>query len=459
MDQEDDERLCKRRWGEDRQIVVEESNDYFNDVLGHGRIALPVLDSWLKAIQWIGVGHIDKYSPRTDPMAIETLSKQLIQVKRRMRPAMDRCALCAPAVSSPQIFADARAACNPYEALGEGRKGRLNSLFMNRSAIKLVNMDAILGFCLTRKTNKEPFVFVDLCGAPGGFSEYILSRCLAQNIPFCKGFGMSLTGENEYGEGIPWKLKDITVCEGSRRVEYKVCPGWDGSGDVMDWKNVCALQSMIVCPESRKSHSETEKVDLVVADGGMNAQRDSEDQEGITQKLVVCEVAAALDILKKGGMFVIKLFGFQSSIIRSVLIYLFSVFENLIALKPITSRPASAERYVICTGFEGHNAGWSALHWRNEAFMGCLGDWARRNLTSIGNADELLSACNGYLNDFDHDLLVLNLKACHAILSFLSAKVRNGGGCDMLQHSTEARIDFEEYRKRWQLDGASLRNR
>jgi len=40
--------------------------------------------------------------------------------------------------------------CNLCGSLGEGRGGSLNTLFKNRSAIKLANIDALLGLTLTK---------------------------------------------------------------------------------------------------------------------------------------------------------------------------------------------------------------------------------------------------------------------------------------------------------------------
>lgn len=69
-----------------------------------------------------------------------------------------------------------------FEILGEGKRhhGLNQRMFMNRSAIKLANVDALLDFRLTVQPmtqSNETFGFVDLCGAPGGFSEYIMYRC------------------------------------------------------------------------------------------------------------------------------------------------------------------------------------------------------------------------------------------------------------------------------------------
>ena len=61
--------------------------------------------------------------------------------------------------------------------------------------MKLANMDHIFSL-IPREDGigEDFFTFVDLCGGPGGFSEYILLRCKQQNQK-CRGFGISLKVE------------------------------------------------------------------------------------------------------------------------------------------------------------------------------------------------------------------------------------------------------------------------
>ena len=62
-------------------------------------------------------------------------------------------------------FCRTRSALNRFESLGR-------HIFMNRSAMKLANMDHILDGALGASAS-----FVDICGGPGGFSEYLTWRC------------------------------------------------------------------------------------------------------------------------------------------------------------------------------------------------------------------------------------------------------------------------------------------
>ena len=427
----------------------------------------------------------DTHDSRMLQLMIQHLSQQLVQVKRRLQPATERynhyhgnvVTVASTRTTAKDIFHVARRNCNPYEVLGEGQQHGLNQyLFMNRSAIKLVNIDAILDFTLTTTTTNE-FKFCDLCGAPGGFSEYLLWRfhqnyynqnychqdgwntkdgnhlSSPKQLTSCRGYGMSLMGNNEHGYGLPWKLQETNRytnndnnndnhyyyvnnnnngnhSNGEFRSSYKICYGVDGTGDIYNWENVAALQdtiykddianAQIECEDGSHNH-EYGKVHLVVVDGGLDVQRNTEYQEEVSLKLVVSETAAALSILCTGGTFVIKLFGFQTSIVRTMMLHLYMMFDRIIAMKPISSRPASAERYVVCQGYHGHPSHWSGQRWCNDLYLSrpcTIMNYATSDINYIEKETQLLR----YLDEFDRDMYLLNLKASFAILSYIERK-------------------------------------
>jgi cap1 methyltransferase len=399
------------------------TGDCYDEVMkGHTlNVNGSVRSSWLQNIKWLSMDDSTEIEPAAIPLPADAASQQvamstqmkalhhqLSQIKRRLWPASEDCSRADS--QDPYVhFEQARRACNPLEVLGEGRQGGLNSLFMNRSAIKLANLNALLGFSLSRHDGKGPFVFADLCGAPGGFSEYILQHC---RHPLCRGYGMSLVGSNEQGRGADWKIRNTN--------NYQTCYGADGTGDIYNWENVLALQSMVRtdCANTNASTCiEDGKVHLVLADGGFDAQRDSEHQEELAQKICICQAAAALTLLKEGGMFVMKMFGFRTAPIRTLMRNLMDAFDHIIAIKPISSRPASAERYVVFSGFKGTNNEFDGLKWRKYTF---LGDTGRVALTDakVKRARHL----DNYLDAIDLDMVNLNLKTCFAILSHLQSR-------------------------------------
>jgi cap1 methyltransferase len=388
---------------------------------------------WLNRWRGDHHGHVDGHSLQDE---VRSLTKQLIQLKQRLDPAAQNCSRACQSTARDE-FNEARAACNPYEVLGEGGKGGLNTLFMNRSAIKLANVDALVSFDLIQPGRPDRFKFVDICGAPGGFSEYIIHRCCEYGIPSCQGYGMSLGGVNEHGRGLTWKLSEGTFRKKGTHCRYSRCTGKDGTGDIYNQENVDFMKLMM------QAHGNDE-ADLVVADGGFDAQRDCEDQESLSQKLIVCEVAASLSCLRKGGTMVLKMFGAQTEVIRCVMAEIGLAFRDVLLTKPISSRPASAERYLVASGFQGLPTDWDPRSWRDRMFLG--------QASGLHQPEE--HAGFRLIDIFDRDMLMLNLKACFAILSYMETKERDFTSGKEQRDSTFRGLDeipIGPYRRGWFL--------
>ncbi|CAN0429179.1 unnamed protein product, partial [Scytosiphon promiscuus] len=54
---------------------------------------------------------------------------------------------------------------------------------------------------------------------------------------------------------------------------------------------------------------------------------------------------------EEGGSFVCKLFECWTESTAALVYLLHRKFRRIAIIKPITSRPASGERYLVCTGF------------------------------------------------------------------------------------------------------------
>ena len=94
-------------------------------------------------------------------------------------------------------------------------------------------------------------------------------------------------------------------------------------------------------------------VDIITADGGFDFSIDFNNQEKLSHKLIYCEIVTALTIQNKGGSFICKFFDLYTELSLS-LIYLLSCFYKEVFInKPLTSRPANSEKYIICKDFIG----------------------------------------------------------------------------------------------------------
>lgn len=330
-------------------------------------------------------------------------------------------------------------AVNPYESLYFTFDGEddndcdSGTPLVSRSALKLCNIDALAGFVFAAKAKdissksgitKESSIFVDLCGAPGGFSQYLTYRG-----GYSRGYGMSLHGRSSTGDsmGVAW---NVSAIEKEERKEFTVCTGKDGTGDIYNWENVLSLERTIQNDSESDSIPlagalNSTKVAVVVADGGIDAQRNAPDQELIANKLVASQTAAALYLLDNGGIFVIKMFGFQSHMCRKLMAFVCreKLFKKVMVIKPVTSRPASAERYVFCKGFKRSTLG------EDFDFLKLRDKWLENNTedkadgtdrdTSDMSSNEDKRKCMNFLNLVDRDLLCLNIRACTNIIKYL----------------------------------------
>lgn len=217
-------------------------------------------------------------------------------------------------------FRRARSAANPYESVGRGP-------FLNRSAMKLVNMDHV--FQLTaamRSSDGSHFTFADVCGGPGGFSEYLLWRGVSVQVAApqnqVRGYGISLKDEV-----CDWKLGACTTTQASFKISY----GADGTGNLYELSNIRHFRDNVVL----KNHPLG--VHLVVADGGFLDARDQRNQEQMMTRLVVAEVLTMFSILGASGSFVCKTFEIATPMMLQLVWLLHQCFERITVVKPIVS--------------------------------------------------------------------------------------------------------------------------
>ena len=168
--------------------------------------------------------------------------------------------------------------------------------------------------------------FLDLCGAPGAFSVYLL-----ENYPEAQGAGISLMS------GIPWWGDLLTKYED----RFKLITGEEGTGDLYVKEN----------REAVVSHFQ-QGCDLVVADGGFCVEGSEEVQELMTARLVLSEVIVALQSLTTSGNFVCKIFDTFSDLLGSIIFCLSQSFQKLLIVKPASSRDVNSERYIVGFGYK-----------------------------------------------------------------------------------------------------------
>lgn len=219
-------------------------------------------------------------------------------------------------------YTSARNKANPFEFVGR-------SIFLNRSAIKLANTDAVYNVtqhlgAFANKTTKGSFTFCDIAAGPGGFTQYIQWR-----RPDAVGYGMTLRETD-----LDWDRKNLDM------TRFQAIYGTDNSGNLYtQWEFfVNTVRKTIV-----------EGVDLVTGDGGFDVEetKDYSRQEFLSSRLLLTQILVGLSTLRSTGSFVCKVFDTVTSISADLLYVCAACFEEVTIFKPVSSRPASTERYIV----------------------------------------------------------------------------------------------------------------
>lgn len=232
---------------------------------------------------------------------------------------------------------------NPFEEIG-------NSIFMNRAAVKLANIDAIYNISQAYTNILVPqyiqdgdrFTFCALADAPGGFTEY-----LQYKRPGGRGYGISLeVPTSEDPKPLKWRGDRLDITP----EKFQIPKVGDGTGNL--YTNAIAFIQFV------KRENPT-GVSLVVADGGFspedepNAEKREEmyeKHEMRSSRLILSEVLTALGCLSKNGVLVLKLYNTYTEFTAQLLYLLAYAFNNISIIKPISSRPTNEERYLVGIG-------------------------------------------------------------------------------------------------------------
>ena len=94
-----------------------------------------------------------------------------------------------------------------------------------------------------------------------------------------------------------------------------------------------------------------EKVNFITADGGFDWNNEN-IQEQESAVLIFGQIITALNIQKKGGSFVLKMFETFTDLSMKFIMILKYFYETVHINKPLTSRESNSERYIVCINFK-----------------------------------------------------------------------------------------------------------
>ena len=197
---------------------------------------------------------------------------------------------------------------------------------------------------------------------PGGFIEatrYIRKLVADKHneiIQQDKAFGITLIDNTR--RNVPaWKQSNIFL---KQHPEVIISTGVDGTGNIYNIDNILSLEKLILHHTNNNDNIVDDVrdvrdgiVDFITADGGFDYSIDYNYQEQASSKLIFCEIITALKYQRMGGNFVCKFFDINSYITVEMLYILYLAYDKITIYKPLTSRIANSEKYIICNNFIG----------------------------------------------------------------------------------------------------------
>lgn len=188
----------------------------------------------------------------------------------------------------------------------------------------------------------SPLKCMFLAEGPGGFAEAFIKfrtmKLSEMNVNQSdKYYGITL--KSNHDKNIPeWKItKDVLK---NIQINY----GADNTGNLYNYCNIEWL------------HNNFEPIDFITADGGFDFSADFNGQEELSFRLILCEILSAIFLQKKGGTFILKVFDMFTLNTLKIIQVIKLFYDTVYIVKPLTSRPANSEKYLVCTHFKGIDA-------------------------------------------------------------------------------------------------------
>jgi 23S rRNA U2552 (ribose-2'-O)-methylase RlmE/FtsJ len=211
---------------------------------------------------------------------------------------------------------------------------------LSRSYFKMMEMLHLSNFFNLFKTDNIRTAHV--CEGPGGFIEAVFDEAFKSKKKIQTSVAMTLRSKQTNVPG--WKRASQFL---HKNKNVRIIYGEDETGNIMKPENQQYFIDYCINP------SYGGKMNIFTADGGFDFSCDYLKQEQMIFPLLLASTKIGFEVLKKGGVFILKLFDFyQKSTVD--LIYLLSChFTEWTLYKPATSRPCNPEQYFIGKGFTG----------------------------------------------------------------------------------------------------------
>lgn len=232
---------------------------------------------------------------------------------------------------------------NPYELVYTQKKydNFPDSIYslkpLSRSYFKMIEILDLIRFFTYNDQVKSAHV----CEGPGGFIEALFDEASKKKKKIKMSIAMTLKSKQTNVPG--WK-KAAQFLKKNKCI--RILYGEDDTGNII--KPINQQYFIDYC-----NNPVYGKINIFTADGGFDFSYDYENQEQLIFPLLVASTKIGFEVLKKGGVFILKFFDFYHKYTTDLLYFLSCYFSEWTLYKPATSRPCNPEQYFIGKGFTG----------------------------------------------------------------------------------------------------------
>lgn len=214
---------------------------------------------------------------------------------------------------------------NPFSEIGK-------SLFKYPDSVKLANLDAILDITKhqtgyytyqTMFAEDEDYSYLDINGAPGGFSEYLQWR-----RPGLHGIGISPDIH------IPWTEEILDTI-----MRFHIHKGNDNTGEIKT--NIEPISKYTLEVHARG-------LDIVMAslfpasENFIQGLTDDDTFHELTAILIT-----AVNTMRQDGTFILRFYDSYSNLARDFIYLMASIFESIWIMKPISTDLWTQEKFLV----------------------------------------------------------------------------------------------------------------
>ena len=292
------------------------------------------------------------------PRTVESLSRQFLtdgherkheyeDEERHLHAQRNRIQVYESALPSGKNWEYYKKAVNPYEWVYTQKKyvcfpDSIASVRpLSRSYFKMVEILELSSF-FSHLPPQTALRTAHVCEGPGGFIEAVYDESQKHGRRCQQSIAMTLRSRQSH---VPSWRKAAQFLKRNRSVQ--VIYGEDGTGDILKPENQQYFIDYVVYETAHQ------RVDLFTADGGFDVSDQYEAQETLLFPLLMASTKIGLEVLKKGGVFVLKVFDLYHRATMDLLYFLSCHFEEWTLYKPGMSRPCNPEHYFVGRGFHG----------------------------------------------------------------------------------------------------------